>query len=178
MAQVATRGNSATLVHYVNLLELAFLVVPVFKFSSTSHRTKRSLPKWIFPNSALIDTAAHGDALGGYVFENLVGAHLLKITYGNKRYELKYWWEDNREVDFVITENNNPLLAVEVKSGRIKNVPSAKMLKNIGLRAPLFMVHKENIECFLMTRHLDDVQSLMGVKCSPIRITLPCIEML
>jgi hypothetical protein len=49
------RGNSATLAHYAELLKMAFIVVPIFKFSNAKHRTKKSLPKWIFPNSALVD---------------------------------------------------------------------------------------------------------------------------
>src|SRR5262249_7509819 len=54
LGDLRDRGNSATLAHYAELLRLAFLVVPIFKYTKQPHRAKRSLPKWVFPNPALI----------------------------------------------------------------------------------------------------------------------------
>ncbi|MCL5292401.1 MAG: DUF4143 domain-containing protein [Actinobacteria bacterium] len=56
--------------------------------------------------------------LWGRLVESAVGAHLLNITL-EKRLELCYWRERDKEVDFVVRGGKN-LIAIEVKSGRRK----------------------------------------------------------
>jgi len=57
----------------------------------------------------------------GYRFENLVASHLLKWTHflqdtKGRDVELRYFRDiDGREVDFILTENGKPLLAIECK---------------------------------------------------------------
>ena len=54
-------------------------------------------------------------------FENLVACHLLKWVHfqqdsAGRELELRYFRDvDGREVDFVVTENRKPILAVECK---------------------------------------------------------------
>lgn len=119
---------------------MAFVVVPVSKFSGKAHRTKRSIPKWIMPNPALVDSSQRKEGLSGFVFENLVGSHLLNITFGKKQYELHYWRDKTSEVDFVLAERNVPVLAIEVKSGRVKNIPSPDILAAKGLNCKFLAV--------------------------------------
>ena len=143
------RGNSATLVHYAELMKQAFLVCPIYKFSAAKHRTKKSTPKWVFPNCGLIHPSVKTDSSSGFVFENLVGSHLLNITYGRKRYELRYFRDDGYEVDFVLCKDGEPKFAVEVKSGRIKKIPTAAKLKSSGINCPLRVISPQNIAEFL-----------------------------
>lgn len=49
--------------------------------------------------------------------------------------------EDNQEIDFIVANNNEAVLAVEVKSGRIKNIPSQSTFKKRGIACPLLVVH-------------------------------------
>ena len=151
------RGNSATLVHYAELLRLAFIIVPLSKFSQKAHRTKRSLPKWIIPNQALIDPSIKQEALRDFVFENLVGAHFLNLLFGSTDYELTYWREDNDEVDFILTKNNEPVLAIEVKSGRVRGVVSMDLLKRNGICCPLVVISQKNIEQFLLATSIEEI---------------------
>lgn len=155
------RGNSATLVHYAELLSTAFMVVPIGKFSKRSHRTKRSMPKWIFPNPALIDVSAKKVGLSGFVFENLVGAHLLNLIFGKKNYELHYWREGQREIDFVLTDAHEPLIALEVKSGRVKMVRSQKHLKDSGLGCKFVVITNENITDFMQTTSVEGILKIV-----------------
>src|SRR3989339_1288214 len=155
------RGNSATLVHYAELLRLAFIIVPLSKFSQKAHRTKRSLPKWIIPNQALIDPSIKQEALRDFVFENLVGAHFLNLLFGSTDYELTYWREDNDEVDFILTKNNEPVLAIEVKSGRVRGVVSMDLLKRNGICCPLVVISQKNIEQFMSTLSVEEVTRLL-----------------
>lgn len=150
-------GNSATLVHYADLLAMAFVVVPLSKFSGKAHRTKRSIPKWIMPNPALVDPSQRKDGLTGFVFENLVGSHLLNIIFGKKQFELHYWRDKTSEVDFVLTERNIPILAIEVKSGRIKNIPSQKVLSAKGLDCKFLVISPSNTEQFFGTTSVEEL---------------------
>lgn len=150
-------GNSATLVHYAELLAMAFVVMPISKFSGKAHRTKRSIPKWILPNPALVDPSQRKEGLSGFVFENLVGSHLLNITFGKKQFELNYWRDKTSEVDFVVTERNVPILAIEVKSGRIKNIPSPDGLAAKGLDCKFLVVSPKNMDSFFKTTSLAEI---------------------
>ncbi len=151
------RGNSATLVHYAELLEMAFLLQPLSKYSPKPHRTKRSIPKWILPNVGLVDQSLLREGIKGFVFENLVGAHLLNLIFGRKQYQLCYWLEGGREIDFILTDHNRPALAIEVKSGRARNLPRTEELRRLGLDAPLRPVTSENIEDFLRTTSVEEI---------------------
>lgn len=155
------RGNSATLVHYAHLLSMAFILVPLFKFSPRPHRAKNSIPKWILPNPALVEKSVRAGGPSGFVFENLVGSHLLNIGFGDRSMELFYWREDDKEVDFIVTRAGEPLLAIEVKSGRIKNIPNRSFLEKKKISVPLLVVHQKNIESYLQTNTFAEVLSLV-----------------
>ena len=155
------RGNSATIAHYAELLRLAFLVVPIFKFSGKAHRTKRSLPKWIFPNSALLSGISHSLENRGFLVENAVGGHILNLTYGSSRFELLYWREGNYEIDFVLQDNSEAVCAIEVKSNRSKKLPSEALLKKAGLHCPVGVVNEDNFERFLLASSLNEALSVV-----------------
>lgn len=151
------KGNSATLVNYADLLHKAFILCPISKFSQRTHRTKRSIPKWIIPNPALVESSLRNSDQNGFVFENLIGSHILNILFGHKEYELRFWREDSLEVDFILTRQNEPILAVEVKSGRVKNIPSSEKLKKAGLECPFKVISMNNVEAFLNTYSVEEM---------------------
>lgn len=153
------RGNSATIAHYAELLKMAFMVVPIFKYSQATHRTKRSLPKWIFPNPALVSLRDNKAAGRGFVIENLVGAHLLNITYSSPRFQLSYWREGNSEIDFVILDNFDPIFCIEVKSNQDRILPAASLLAKAGLTCPIRIVNESNLESFLRTTSIEEARN-------------------
>jgi hypothetical protein len=156
LGSLQDRGNSATIAHYAELLRLAFIVVPIFKYSKATHRTKRSLPKWIFPNPALISVQNRQTTNKGFLIENLVGGHLLNITYGSPSLQLAYWREDRNEVDFVMLDNYEPIFCLEVKSNRDKKVPTASILKKAGLTCPIKIVNESSLEVFLLSTSIKE----------------------
>ncbi len=160
LGSLQERGNSSTLVHYAHLLSLAFLVVPIFKYTKAPHTSKRSLPKWILPNSALIDFTLKEQGLTGFLFENLVGAHFLNLLYSQKRYELMYWRERNKEIDYILCERNTPILAIEVKSGRKKKVYGEKLLRSIGIDCPFMLIDRDR-ENFFSTASIQEVLAML-----------------
>jgi hypothetical protein len=57
---------------------------------------------------------------------------------------------------FVMMENFEPVLALEVKSNRSKKRPTPELLSRAGLACPVGTVNKDNLEAFLMTVSLEE----------------------
>ncbi|MBP9887900.1 MAG: ATP-binding protein [Leptospiraceae bacterium] len=154
------KGNSATIVHYAELLRMAFVIVPIYKYSQAMHRTKKSIPKWIIPNPALVDVSIKEERLKNFTFENLVGSHLLNITFGKNEYELQYWNENGKEIDFILCKRGVPQWAFEVKSGRSKKMLSLQTLKERGINCPYLLINQDNVEKFLRINTEKDFNQL------------------
>lgn len=152
------RGNSATLAHYAELLRQAFLIVPISKFSQTPHRTKKSIPKWIFPNPALVSPGERSGGPKNFVFENLIGSHLLNLTFGRSLWQTHYWRERDREIDYILTYEDRPIVAIEVKSGRKRPEIDESVRKAAGISdCPFITVNTENAEAFLSRTELKKI---------------------
>ncbi|TAN41814.1 MAG: ATP-binding protein [Nitrospirae bacterium] len=140
LGQLQDAGNTTTLAHYLKLLESAFLISGLDLFSRGRTRKRGSSPKLILWNNALINALSSGtfkDAVGdaawwGRLAENAVGAHFCNGLSG-ANYELTYWRDGDKEVDFVVSSGPS-VLAVEVKSGRSG--------KNFGMSAFRSKYHK------------------------------------
>lgn len=120
--------------------------------------TKRSIPKWILPNPGLVEPSVKKEGLKGFVFENLIGSHILNIIFGLKEYELQYWREEGKELDFIITHHNQPVVAFEVKSGRQRNIPEHDTLIQKGIDCPLKVISLKNAETFLQTTAMEALE--------------------
>ena len=64
-------------------------------------------------------------------------------------YELNYWNENGKEVDFVLCKRGEPIWAFEVKSGRSKKLLSLDTLEKAGIHCPYLLIDQENVEKFL-----------------------------
>lgn len=124
LGQLQDAGNTTTLSHYLRMLETAYLVSGLERYSAGAARSRGSSPKLILWNNALVtalgqrsSSEARLDPAGwGRQVENAVGAHLLNHLQGLP-YEITYWRERNFEVDFVV-RTSTTTWALEVKSGR------------------------------------------------------------
>ena len=121
--QLQDAGNTTTLAHYLDLLAGAGLAVGLEKYSAGKVRQRRSTPKLLALDTALI-SATSGRTFAesresrehwGRLVESAIGAHLWATR--DPRTELLYWRNRSREVDFVLSRGD-PLTAIEVKSGR------------------------------------------------------------
>lgn len=124
LGQLQDGGNVTTLQSYLNLLEQCNLLAALQKFAGDEARKYQSIPKFQVFNNALF-TAYHTDtflqartdtAAWGRWVESAVGVHLLNQAEG-LGYEVYYWRERDKEVDFVVNRDKR-LTAIEVKSGR------------------------------------------------------------
>lgn len=121
--QLHDAGNTTTLAHYLDLLSAAGLAVGLEKYSPGKVRQRRSTPKLLALDTALV-SATSGRTFEesqedrnhwGRLVETAVGAHLWATR--DPRAEILYWRDRGKEVDFVV-ERGKQLAAIEVKSGR------------------------------------------------------------
>jgi hypothetical protein len=124
LGQLQDAGNTTTLAHYLSLLEAAFLVSGLERFTGGKAQKRGSSPKLVAWNNALVN-ALRGDAPSaarldrawrGRLVENAAGAHLLNGLEPS-RHRLFYWRQGDLEVDYVL-KTPKDLWAIEVKSGR------------------------------------------------------------
>lgn len=115
-------GNTATLLHYLNLLNDSGLLCGLQKFSIDMARRKASIPKLQVYNNALklaylnttFDKALMDRRLWGRIFESGIGSYIINQAFKH-RFEVFYWRDRNFEVDFILRKNNS-VVAIEVKS--------------------------------------------------------------
>ena len=127
LGQLDDRGNTATIAHYLSLLEQAGMMSGLQKYDPKLIREKASSPRLLAHDPALM-TAAYGvkrhelldnPDLRGRLVETAIGAYLIARSQV-ENFNLNWWREGNKEVDFVIW-NARKTLAIEVKSGRVKS---------------------------------------------------------
>jgi predicted AAA+ superfamily ATPase len=120
LGQMQERGNVVTLAHYLELLGGAGLLTGLDRYSGSRVSRRGSSPKLLALNNALITALRPDDSeepeVRGRLIETAVGAHLLRGAQASG-FELSWWREANREVDFVMRKGRS-LVAIEVKSGR------------------------------------------------------------
>ena len=127
LGQLQDAGNTTTLTHYLDLLNQCGMVCGLSKYAVDKARRRKSIPKYQVYNNALMSLYCEHDfasartdhKLWGRLFESAVGAHILNCAYTN-RFEVYYWREGNKEVDFVLVKDTK-VVAVEVKSNQDKD---------------------------------------------------------
>lgn len=115
--QLQGKGSLPTIQHYLQLLSDAFLVSGIEKYSPALIRTKKSSPKLIVHDNALlraferpVEQSISTEMLGRY-FENCIGARFIEAGWNTY-----YWKHRDLEVDFVVIGPNNEKWAIEVKT--------------------------------------------------------------
>ena len=124
IGQLHDAGNTTTLAHYLDLLGGAGLLTGLQKFSNEPVRRRGSSPKLqVFTNALLTAQGrwsfvehAQDPERRGVLVESAVGACLLAGARIHG-FEVFYWLDRNREVDFVLRKGEL-VVAIEVKSGR------------------------------------------------------------
>lgn len=118
--QLVDKGALETVAHYLELLQEAYMVAALERFSARAHRRRAAPPKLVTLNNALL-TAVHPDGppnvkrepqrFGAWV-ENACLA--FAVSQGQR---VSYWREEPLETDAVV-EGSWGHWAIEVKAGR------------------------------------------------------------
>ena len=146
LGQLQDAGNTTTLAHYLRLLEGAFLVSGLERFSPGQARSRGSTPKLLAWNNALVsaldlrdpEEARHDGAWWGHLVENAVGAHLVNHLQG-LAYEVSWWREGHVEVDYVV-RGGRGVWAIEVKSGRQRSALGLEMFRKRHAKSRTLLV--------------------------------------
>ncbi len=144
LGQIQDKGNIDLIKNYLELLEGAFLIKKVFKYSERPLLRKSSSPK-IIPLAPALCTYQVDEIdreYRGRIFESMVGSDLIRSGI-----DLFYWRNGTAEVDYVFRVQKQ-LIALEVKSGRKK---SPKGLLEFSRQFPKtlpIIVSMENYEEF------------------------------
>lgn len=137
--QLQDSGALETVANYLALLQDAYLIAPLEKYSSQAHRRRSSPPKLVTLNNALLaathpqgapDTVREPERFGFWV-ENACLAFAF-----NQGQQVWYWREEPLEVDAII-EGSWGKWAVEVKTGRF-DIHSLRGLLEFCRRNPAF----------------------------------------
>ena len=132
--QLQGKGTLPTLQHYLKLLGDAFLISGIDKYSPSGLRAKKSSPKLIVHDNALLRafTRPIGEKISsemqGRYFENCIGARFIEAGW-----DTYYWKDRDLEVDFVVIGPQNEKWAVEVKSAPASETELRGLKKFISL---------------------------------------------
>jgi predicted AAA+ superfamily ATPase len=146
VGQLQDPGSVETVKHYLELLEGAFLIKTLQKFSTNALQKKSSSPK-ILPLCPALCTFARGEmtltpAERGRLFELVVGLDLLRLSG-----DLSYWRWDDIEVDYVY-RSGRKVWAIEVKSGRKKSPHGLAKFREHFKDATCVVISEDNYEGF------------------------------
>jgi predicted AAA+ superfamily ATPase len=117
--QLRDKSALETVAHYLSLLQNAYLVAPLERFSHLAHRRRAAPPKLVSLNNALLSAmhpdgppdAQHEPARFGLWLENACLA--FAMNHGQR---VTYWREEPLEIDAVL-EGSWGNWAVEIKTG-------------------------------------------------------------
>ncbi len=123
VGHLTQRGNIATVQKYLDLLEVAGLLVGLPAYSKRAQLDRRSSPKLIALDPAFLtvgsgysfEQAVLDRSFWGRIVESAVGSHL--VNTATSRIHVSYWRQKSAEVDFVLKQGPQTI-GIEVKSGR------------------------------------------------------------
>lgn len=150
LGQLQDSGNVTTIKHYLELLEGAFLIKILQKYTGSEIKKRASSPKIVPLNNGLVNAFHNPGDIDtnpewrGRIYESSVGSALVTVTEGN----LYYWREGKYEVDYVLCLEGK-VYAIEVKSGRRRAVKGlTNFLEKYPDAIPV-IIDSKNIETLL-----------------------------
>jgi predicted AAA+ superfamily ATPase len=126
LGQLCDAGSTDTIASYLGLLGNAGILTGLFKYDEKLLKVRGSSPRLLTFDPSLMAVASaknQSDFLGsseqrGHIVESAIGSYLL-ARGASEGFQLYWWRENSKEVDFVIRKGNKRT-AIEVKSGRVK----------------------------------------------------------
>jgi predicted AAA+ superfamily ATPase len=151
LGQLQDAGNTVTLAHYLELLDKADMLTGLQNYSGNQIRIRKSSPRFMVYDTSLMTYAGgagrrrllESPADRGRLVESAVGAYLL-ARGKEEGFEVFWWRERSNEVDFVLKKGSQ-LTAIEVKSGRVKNVGGGLVFKRFYPEALSLIIGSANL---------------------------------
>lgn len=125
---------------WLSLLEASFIIFQLQPYHKNYSKRLIKSPKLYFYDTGLVCSLLHikeaemvkTHYLYGSLFENIVIAEIVKKQHHlGKQASVYYWRESNgTEIDCIIEQGNNEIMAIEIKGGATFNKDYLKNLKN------------------------------------------------
>jgi predicted AAA+ superfamily ATPase len=164
LGQLQESGNVNTIKHYLELLQGAFLIRTLHKYTGSEMRTRASSPKLLPLNNALVHAFRSPEEVDanpqwyGRVFEAAVGAALLRSSG-----QIYYWREGKFEVDFVV-ELREKIYAIEVKSSASRTLRGLEKFVQRHPGCIPLVVDREKAIKLLESTNIDDYLLTAGLQ--------------
>jgi predicted AAA+ superfamily ATPase len=152
IGQLQDAGNTTTVAHYLDLLSSVGMLTGLPKYAGEVVRQRASSPKLQVLNTALLtaqsglspEEANSDREFRGRLTESAIGAHLANSS-ATGEFELFYWRDRNREVDYVLRAGRH-LMAFEVKSSRASTtLPGMKVFSDLFHPLRVLLVGGEGV---------------------------------
>ncbi len=161
LVQLSEKGSSATVKNYLELMEKAFLIKLLYRYSRGVIVQRTSSPKIVPLATALIHAYAdprrimEDPSWFGHVYESAVISRFVETGYG-----LYYWSNSRQDVDLVV-DSGSFLCAVEIKSGQDYDMRGLKAFKTKYPDAKTLMLDRKTGDEFLFCK--DPKEFLTGL---------------
>ncbi|MFZ4715349.1 MAG: ATP-binding protein [Bacteriovoracaceae bacterium] len=150
--------DDKTIKRWLTIFENSYLLFKITPYSKNILHSTKKAPKYYFYDFPRVEES-------GARLENLVALSLLKEIYflndtEGEEYNLHFLRDkDQNEVDFLITKNNTPLIAFEVKSSDVQISSGFKKLTN------QLLSHYPELERIQLVKNLNrDFSTKDGIK--------------
>ncbi|MCU0640319.1 MAG: ATP-binding protein [Candidatus Krumholzibacteria bacterium] len=156
LGQLQESGNVTSIRHYLDLLQGAFLIRTLQKYSGSKVRSRASSPKILPLNNALVHAFQTPEAIDtdprwyGRVLETAVGAALSRSSGS-----LYYWRDGKQEIDFVV-ELAKRLYAIEVKSGAPGTLKGLERFRALHPECIPIVIDRETAAALLASPDVDE----------------------
>ncbi len=152
LGQLTDKGNSSTIKSYLEVLEKAFMLKLLYRYSGGQIRIRTSSPKIVPLAPALIHAfnaparIQSDPAWAGHAFEAAIISR-----FNDLGYELYYWSNSRVDVDLVVKKNDS-LLALEIKSNQSLDWRGLKVFKKEYPKAHIAALDQKLGQEFLGTQ--------------------------
>ncbi|RIL08454.1 MAG: hypothetical protein DCC75_08885 [Proteobacteria bacterium] len=151
MGQLSDKTASATVKNYLELMEKAFILKLLYRYSGGNIRKRTSSPKLVPLAPALIHAFNNADRIDT---DSSWFGHVLEATviscFANMGYQLYYWSDSRKDIDLVI-ESDRFLCGVEIKSGKNFDFGGLKAFQRNFPKARTLMIDREFATVLMMS---------------------------
>ncbi len=155
LGQLSERGSSASVKNYLELMEKAFLIKLLYRFSEGKIRLRTSSPKIVPLAPALSHAFVSPERINtdpswfGHMFEAAIISRFSELGY-----DLFYWSNSKEDVDLVI-QRNSFVCAIEIKSGKSSDWRGLNAFKRLYPNTGRLLLDRASGEEFLVARDPD-----------------------
>ena len=153
---------------WLSLLEAGFIIYQIQPYYKNFNKRLIKSPKLYFYDTGVACSLLkltdpemiNTHYLYGSLFENLVISEILKNQcHSGKRPSVYYWRESNGvEIDCIIEQGNNEILALEIKGGQTFTKDYMKNLRNFAKNETGFKINKAIVYAGEQSTNIKDVQ--------------------